>query len=486
MNRRFFVKAVSSALGAGMVNTLSRTTGWTAGSARNVRAGSGAPTYMQGNAGQARSIQAGDETVRSGGARIYTLFFATAPSTDDADLEPVSHEELIHRLRRDCEGVEFDVRDLTRSARLQSVLNEMKELQRLGYDGVMVYGWPRDYDVLRTGLPTINIAIVNDFMNNPFPIYAKNRVVPAFLDPWKFSRSPEAIEAMYNDLVGKIKLIKALKKMRGSTLLTVTDSPFVNVMYGDRLKNPPQNYNEIMAGAILETFGVNVIKIGSDEVCENPDIKKLWSERSARANELAKEWIRNAEKMINTLEEEVVKSAKCYLAMRTLMEQYGAVAMAFHIRTLKKDPRPEEQVYPALATSEFQKNGIVAKCQSHLNIVLSEMILQYAYGIPSMLGDFEVDPYNNTSIIQHCEGPWNPWGGNKTVPYIITDHRERRVRGRSQPGVGAASWIFYPADEPVTIWQVDVLRKEILLHTGETIPIYREESLYRNHLWEMM
>ena len=328
--------------------------------------------------------------------------------------------------------------------------------------------------------------MVNDFMNVPFQIYSENKVVTAFLDPWKFSRSPEVLDLMYNDLVGKIKLIQALKKFKDSTILTVTDSPFVNVIYGDVLKNPPDDYNEKILDAILNTLGVKVIKIGTNEVCNDPDIKELWFKESRNANELANLWIKNAEKMINTIEEEVVKSAKCYFAMKLLMKKYQATAMAFHIRTLKKDPKPEEHVYPALATSEFQRAGIVAKCQSHLNIVLSEMVLQFAFGVPSMLGDFAVDLYNNTSIIQHCEGPWNPWGGEKTVPYIITDHRERRVRGRSKPGVGAASWILYPPDEPVTIWQLDILRKEILVHTGKTIPMYSEESLYKNHFWEMM
>jgi hypothetical protein len=423
---------------------------------------------------------------KSSKTKLYTVFFSIAPSKDDTHLVPISNEEIILRLKKDCSGVDFIVRDLTKSSTLQTVLNEIKDLKQLDFDGVLVFGWPRDYDILRSGLPTINISIINDFMNVPFPIYAENKVVSAFLDPWKFSRSAEILDHMYNDLVEKIKLITALKKFKGSTILTVTDLPYVNVMYGDLLKKPPDAYNEIMLDALRNTFGVKVIKIGSEEVCEDINIKKLWFDESKEANEIANLWISNAEKMINTIEEEVVKSAKCYLAMKVLMKKYEATAMAFHIRTLKKQPKPEELVYPALATSEFQRDGIVAKCQSHLNIVLSEMALQFAYGVPSMLGDFSVDIYNNTSVIQHCEGPWNPWGGDKSVPYIITDHRERRVRGRSSPGVGAASWILYPADEPVTIWQVDVLKKEILFHTGKTIPIASKESLYENHFWEMM
>jgi len=133
--------------------------------------------------------------------------------------------------------------------------------------------------------------------------------------------------------------------------------------------------------------------------------------------------------MINTIESEVVKSAKVYLAMKLLMAKYTATAMAFHIRTLAPHPTREDYVTPALATSEFQLHNRVAKCQSHLNIVLLEMLLQYAYGRPSMLGDYSVDTYNNTSLVQYWAGPCNPWGDERRVPYIITDHRERRVRG---------------------------------------------------------
>jgi hypothetical protein len=455
-DRRSFLKIGAMALGANMLNNC--------------------PVKAMQNSNTPKSKQ----------TKLFTVLFPIAPSGDDSRFIPLSNEEIILRLKKECTGVDFVVRDLTKSVKLPDVLNEIKDLKKQNYDGVIVYGWPRDYELLRTGLPTINVSIVNDFMNVPFPIYYENKVVPAFMDPWGFSSSSEIPVRMHKDLVGKIKLIQALGQLKESKILTVTDSPFVNVIYGDVLKNPPEYYNEKILDAIFNTLGVKVTKIGSTEVCDDPEIKKLWFEKNKKANEIAGKWIKNADKMINTIEEEVVKSAKCYLAMKWLMEKYQVTAMAFHIRALKRDPKPEDFVYPALATSEFQLEGIVAKCQSHLNIVISEMVFQLAYGIPSMLGDFSVDLYNNTSIIQHCEGPWNPWGGDKTVPYILTDHRERRVRGRNQPGVGAASWILYPPDEDVTIWQIDVLRKEILFHTGKTIPIHTEESPYQNHFWEMM
>lgn len=419
-------------------------------------------------------------------AKIFMIFFGIAPSQDDTNLKPVTHEEIVRRLQGACPGVDFTVRDLTKGGRLEAVLNELKDLKRQGYDGVIVYGWPRDNDLLRTGLPTINVAVVNDFMNIPFPLYRKNRVIGAALDPWRFCSDTKVTERMFSDLVDKIKLIRTLKRMRGEHILTVTDSPYVNVTYGDTLKHMPPDYNQRIQGAIADTFGTRVTKIGTKEVTEDPYISDLWRNERREAQEIAQRWIRSARKMIYTIESEVVRAAKLYLAMKRLMERHQATAMAYHIRTLIPKPRREDYVAPALAVSEFQLHNIVAKCQSHLNIILSEMLLQYAYARPSMLGDFSVDTYNKTSVVQHCEGPWNPWGDERRVPYLLVDHRERPVRGRALPGVGAASCILYPANEPVTMWQIDVFSKEVLLHTGTTVPMFSPASKYKDHFYEMM
>ncbi|MBC8876069.1 MAG: hypothetical protein H8E44_42125 [Planctomycetes bacterium] len=419
-------------------------------------------------------------------ARIYTVFIRTAPSQDDTDLQPITNEAIARRLQQECDGVDFVVRDLTRDATMQSVLNEIKDLKQQNYDGVIICGCPRDYDLLRSGLPTINAAVVNDFMNIPYPLYKENRVAGAFLDPWRFCADPKVTERMFQDLVAKVKLIKALKRMKNERILTVTDSPYVNVTYGDVRRNMPPDYNEKILGAIEETFGVKVTKIGTEDVAKDEDIQNLWRNESPEANAIAQRWIRDAKEVMTTIESEVVRSAKVYLAMKMLMEKHAAGAMAFHIRYLVDKARREDYVTPALATSEFQLHNVVAKCQSHLNIVLSEMLLQYAYGVPSMLGDYSVDTYCGTSVVQHCEGPWNPWGDDRRVPYNLVDHRERPIRGRKVTGGSAASWILYPGDEPVTMWQVDVQSKEVLVHTGTTIPMLSEFAVYKDHFYEMM
>ena len=70
----------------------------------------------------------GSSTQNTGKAKLYTIFFKTAPSTDDTHLLPMSNDELIHQLKNDCSGVDFTVRDLSKSAKLENVLNEIEDL----------------------------------------------------------------------------------------------------------------------------------------------------------------------------------------------------------------------------------------------------------------------------------------------------------------------------------------------------------------------
>ena len=169
-------------------------------------------------------------------AKIYTVFFGTAPSRDDTDLEPITNAAIVRRLQEECGGVDFVVRDFTQSATMQSVMNEFQDLKKLNYDGVIISGWPRDYELLRSGLPTINVMVVNDFMNIPYPLYRKYRVIDAFLDPWWFSADLGVSERMFQDLVAKIKLIKALKRMKHERILTVTGA---DILSGIVIATPP-------------------------------------------------------------------------------------------------------------------------------------------------------------------------------------------------------------------------------------------------------
>ena len=44
--------------------------------------------------------------------KIYVVFFGTAPSRDDTDLEPITNETIVKRLQEECDGIDFDVNEL--------------------------------------------------------------------------------------------------------------------------------------------------------------------------------------------------------------------------------------------------------------------------------------------------------------------------------------------------------------------------------------
>ena len=350
------------------------------------------------------------------------------------------------------------------------------------FDGVLIFGGPREYAIALTGLPTIAVYNFPEFLHIPHELFlSKGGVLSACLDRAN-TCSPSISSEMLEDLVGKIKLIQVLKRMRESKILVLANSPYINVLHGD-LQNvyegdirqkPPEEYNRIFLNAVEESLGTRVTKIGIDEVASDEDVQNIVE---GKAEEIARMWIAEAKGMKDTIESEVVKSARMYLTMRILMEKYNATTIATHIRSLIKNPKPEDMIWPSLGDSELQKRGIVACCQAHINVVLTHMLAQYAFGRPSMMGDFTIEPFNGVGIVMHCGAPWNPRGGDDRVPYIIRDHAERIVKGHSKPGVGACSEVLYPSGEPVTIWRINVLDRTIYLHTGTTVD---GSSLYRD------
>jgi len=403
-------------------------------------------------------------------AKIFTIFGHTNPSPDDTSVVPVSDADLLAGLRKNCPGIEFVVRDKKKRGALEAILNEMKDLDKQGYDGVLVFGAPRHYGLTESGLPTIVVYSIHDFMNIPYTLFAEQgKILTTTIDRWHFCADPNVSRRMEQDLFAKVRLFATLARMKNERILVCTDDRFVDVYHGCMTKSHPPGYNETYQKTLTDLLGTKLAKIGLDEVASEPEIDRLWREESDEANRIAKRWIREAAAMVNTTEPEVVRSAKVYLAMKHLMEKHDATAIAFHLRALVKNPKPEDKIWPSMANSELQKAGRVGCCQAHVDVVLTHMLAQYAFGRPSMMGDYMLDTYNRVSYMMHCGGPFNPWGDERRIPYVIVDHRERSVRAHSKPGVGACTSVLYPPNEPGTIWRIDIMTGDVLVHTGTTI-----------------
>jgi len=414
---------------------------------------------------------------------LYTIFVdAGVQHLESEALTPTTNEQLLRQLEAQCSGVNFTVKDASApGTTLQTVVNEL-QARKDDFDGVLIFGGLNDYRPVFTGLPTIAVYNFPGFSHLPYKLFEeRGGIVTATCDRGNVCKAAQSA-AMFDDLVEKIGLVDALAKMRRSTLLVITDNPYVDVHHGDLdtlypgdlRQKPPEEFNQIFQEALGEALGTRITTIGTPEVVSNQRVQDI---DEKEAGEIARRWIAEAEDMKGTIQREVVNSARMYLAMKVLMEQYGANAIATHIRSLTTDPKPEDMIWPSLGNSQLQLEGVVGCCQAHVNVVLTHMLAQYAFGRPSMMGDFMVDVANGVGIVMHCGATWNPWGGEKKIPYIIRDHAERRVKEHSRPGVGACSEVLYPPGEPATVWRIDVPTRSILVHVGETVDGY---SLYED------
>ncbi len=413
--------------------------------------------------------------------RLYTVFVdAGVQHFESATLTPTTNEQLLGQLRDQCSGVEFVARDLSRGGTTLDAVARELETQDHKFDGVVVFGGLDDYRPVLTELPTIAVHNFPEFSHLPYALLEeRGGVLTATCDRGNVCE-PAQSASMFHDLVEKIGLVDALAKMKRSTLLAITDSAYVDVHHGDPnntypgdlRQKPPEESNEILQAAISEALGTRIAKIGTPEVASNEAVRDI-DEQQAR--NIAHRWIAEAKDMRGTIEREVINSARMYLAIKILMNHYGANAAATHIRSLTTKPQAQDMIWPSLGNSQLQLEGIVGCCQAHINVVLTHMLAQYAFGRPSMMGDFMVDVTNGVGIVMHCGAPWNPWGGVEKVPYVIRDHAERRVKEHARPGVGACSEVLFPAGEMATVWRIDVPTRSILVHSGETVDGY---SLY--------
>jgi uncharacterized protein with GYD domain len=69
-----------------------------------------------------------------------------------------------------CEGVDFVVRDLTRGAKQDAMLNELKELKREQYDGVIICELPRMAEAMQASVLLKRSTDISFFTAAAMPI----------------------------------------------------------------------------------------------------------------------------------------------------------------------------------------------------------------------------------------------------------------------------------------------------------------------------
>ncbi len=422
---------------------------------------------------------------QSENVRVFTIFTSYGCGCTGSGGAPetyTTHEEVLDELRKSCTGIDFIEWEGNHPSALAELTNN-----RNGYDGVLIIGrLDGDYRLAFTGLPTIVVYNLFEFMDaQPYHLFATGevpeesvlkgsdgyrggRILTAQLDRRNLA-SPAVREAMFNDLVNKIKLIRVVKELKQTRILMIKNhenETIASVNYrGDHNQSFPEGFNENYLANFKELFGVEIVRVESQEFYEayrTTDISK--------AGEIADEWIRNAREVTASLPE-IVKTARAYLAMDELREKYNCNAVSTHIRTVSGSGELADRFWPGVAMElGFKTRGIMAVCQNYPDLLISQVLAYLMTGRPSMLADFMYDIHNSTEIVLHSGIPINPYGDERRVPYSIVPHAESPVRDiPEEPGSSTGLTAEWPAGESVTLWEIHSLLKRVRLHTGEIV-----------------
>ncbi|MEF8846363.1 MAG: hypothetical protein V5A59_12875, partial [Bacteroidales bacterium] len=427
--------------------------------------------------------------------KVYTVFLSQGYLHTGGPVEhPLTNEDVLNKLRDQCSGIDFIVRDLTQEdISRESLLDEMEESKE-NLDGVLIIGTLSQYKLAFTGLPTIVVWNLWEWDKSPYKLFARGgnveektilkggleykdgKIITAQIDRLQVSE-PSRSEAMFEDLVDKIELIQAIKKLKDTRILSV--SPHHNLAQvdyqGDINKRMPEDYNETYMREVKEKLGVEIVRREPEEFYE------AYEEADENeAKKIAEKWMEEA-MGVKAAKSEIIKTARAYLAFDALREKYDCNAVSTHMRSVTGSGEAEDMFWPGLGLEcGFKTRGIQAVCQDYPNVLIAQLLGYYMTGRPSMLGDLMVDTENSFSILLHCGCPINPYGDERRVPYVIRTHAESPLRETLKPGSSTGMQVFWPKGEPVTIWKVYPLLDKIGFHTGQTVDGYAHYENYKD------
>ena len=259
----------------------------------------------------------------------------------------------------------------------------------------------------------------------------------------------------FTDVIDAVKLFSVIKRMKESRILVVAD--------GESWGNGNERIKKIK-----EIFGTDVVRINSDELrshYKNTDIKQ--------AEEYKNKWIKEALKVVEPTEDEILKSARMHLALKKAMEDKRADAVTVDCLGLYYSDKLF--AYPCLSFFQLNNDGSTGVCEADLDSTITQLLIRYLTGRPAYVSDPVIDTATDQIIYAHCVATNKVYGPDGlSNPYIIRSHSEDRK--------GASIQSLMPLGENVTTAKVSIMNKAFSVHQGKTVANVEEDKACRTKL----
>ncbi len=206
----------------------------------------------------------------------------------------------------------------------------------------------------------------------------------------------------FSEIAHASRLIRTAHLMKNTRILYVNTSP----------AEPEER------ARIRERLGAEVIHVTPERVNE---AYKSADEAACRSE--VRDWVSGALRVVEPSQQDLLSSARLYLALRRIMDEEGAHAVTINCLGLfaqKKLP-----AYPCLAFCKMNDLGLTGVCEGDLDSTLTQLMFTYAFGVPGYVSDPVIDTSNDTVIHAHCVSATRMDGpSGERAPYIIRSHME--------------------------------------------------------------
>jgi len=206
------------------------------------------------------------------------------------------------------------------------------------------------------------------------------------------------------------------------------------------------------AEQVKQKLGAEIVPVTIEETIK---LHKTVDLKAAKA-EAQVYWISKAKRIVEPSREEIVNSARFYLALRDLMIRERAQAVTSS--GCMGDPAK-----CCLAFSKLNDLGLVGACEGDMDSTLTMLMFRYAFGIPGFITDPVFDTARNALIHFHCTSATKMDGPTgRRLPFTI--------RNQSDWHNGVSLEVENRVGQPVTCAKF-VNLNTMLISTGKIIEV---------------
>jgi L-fucose isomerase-like protein len=176
---------------------------------------------------------------------------------------------------------------------------------------------------------------------------------------------------------------------------------------------------------------------------------------------LADAYLKNAREVVEPAKADILEAAKCYFALKRVIEAEQADAIMMNCLPGLK--RPHKHVPPCMGFMSLRDEGIPAGCQSDLDSTLTLMLVQQLFDRPGFQQNASMETEKNLYFGAHCTSASKMHGINSPAePYILRNHAEA--------GWGCVPRVLFSRGQEVTLTEYHADEKpHMLIYSGKVV-----------------